>query len=306
MPGDSLYKVFQDSISLLKQANENLGKGNSFKDDINFYLAIAGGIGTLIGIIGFYYQWKSKKPQDYVFRLARTMMEKEDTQSQLEQSQKQLSTVENRLSELQDQIKKDLPLEARKAVLTDRLDESLQNMKKYYEDVIITKQKLLSLNTNVKISDELLKAIESEIEPKHKLKEKISTYKTYLTAFSSLSGIAFAVIPETFGRIVGTAFLLGGLPFLLLILRNSALFKSEDRSKTNKLLKFIAFSFLTAITFLFAGFIGLIYLTSEREYVPDELVYVFAFSAIVTLVLSYFTIKYYKHYKKTKAGAKSE
>lgn len=295
MKKDTL-QLLRDSLRLLTQSN-----GQSHPDNSALFNYTVGVIGVLSALITFYlfYQWyKSKKLQDFVYKQAQLALEKESTQEKLNQTKEELTNVESRITELQKQIQKDLPIEARKAVLKDRLEESLENLKKYYDDVVSTKSKLSSLGETNGISNELLKNIQQEIEPRFILKEKISSYKTYLTVVSTLAGIVFAVLPYPFDNFVGITLLLLGLPLVIQIIKLSIIKNAKDKQSTNLKIKFWLCLTGTTVTLFSSLFFWAILLSSNFRSNDPELTIFATFLTIMTIVLALLSIKFFKQNKK--------
>lgn len=285
----------QDSLRTLKQAFDLLNSQQHTPDYWNYFFGVAGIIGTIITVYTIYQSHKSKKLQDFIYRQAHIALEKESNEQKLFKTKEELTSVEARLTNLQKQIQKDLPIEARRAVLKDRLEESLENLKRYFDDVKATKEKLHNLGEQPNISEDLLKSIQEEIEPRFLLKEKIATYQTFLTVVSTLSGLAFAFLPYPIENYVGGTFLLLGLPIVLLILQLTLVKRSRDKQKTNLWIKLGVSVIGTALTFLSAGFFWLVYATSNREGI--DLLSFATIMTFVTMVMVFFNIRLYKKYK---------
>jgi hypothetical protein len=300
---DSLYQKLRDSLELLKQTNGALAHENSWRDDLNFYFGIAGAIGTILAIYSIYQSYKSKKLQNFVFKQAQIALEKEDAQHKLNATKEELTNVESRIATLQNQIQKDLPIEARKAVLKDRLDESLENLQKYYTDVVTTKKKLSDLGVSSLVSDELLKGIENEIEPRYILKDKISTNQIALTVLSTLSGIAFAAIPYPFGNYIGVTLLLFGLPFLIQVVRYTLIKNSKDKQKVNLTIKLLLNLLATTLTLVSALFFWIVYSTTIYRSAKDDFFLTATILTIITVVFLFFNIRLYKKYKTQNKGS---
>jgi hypothetical protein len=284
-------QILRDSLYAFHQANIKSASSNS-----NYFNYTVGVIGVISAVITFYlfYQWyKSKKLQDFVYKQAQLALEKESTQEKLNQTKEELTNVESRLTELQKQIQKDLPIEARKAVLKDRLEESLENLKKYFDDVISTKTKLSSLGETNTISAELLKNIQHEIEPRFIIKEKISNYKTYLTIVSTLAGVIFAIIPRPFNNYIGGTLLLIGLPIAFQLFRLSLIKKSKDKQSTNRKIIFWISVLGAGVSFFFTIFLWVIILTSY-QWIDTGLVIFNIFLSILTLILFFISWKLYR------------
>lgn len=290
-------QMLRDSLRIF---NQNKIQAQASSSDLLFNYTV-GVIGVLSALITFYlfYQWfKSKKLQDFVFRQAQLALEKESTQEKLDLTKKELTNVESRLTELQKQIQKDLPLEARKAVLKDRLEESLEYLKKYYDDVISTKDKLEKLGVSNQISSELLKSIQQEIEPRFLIKEKISSYKTYLTIVSTLAGIVFAVLPHPFNDFVGVTLLIIGFPIVIQIIKLTIVKNAKDKQTTNLKFKIWLSIFGTITTIISTLFFCIVLISSKYDRENIELKVLTSVLGISAALLSSLSIVLYKKYKR--------
>ncbi len=305
MTKDSL-QILQDSLKLLQDTNQILVREQNHPDYLNYFFGVAGVLGTLITIYTVYQSYKSRKLQQFIYKQAQLALEKESTEQELNKTKEELSSVEGRLTDLQKQIQKDLPIEARKAVLKDRLEESLENLKKYYDDVISTKTKLLQLGVTSQISDEILKSIQEEIEPRFLLKEKISTYQTYLTIVTTLSGIAFALLPYPIENYMGGTFLLLGLPIAIQIVRLTLVKNSKDKQKTNLTLK-LGLSYIgTVLTTVSALFFWAVILIPSRHRIETDLLtfaIVLTVLSIIVIFINYRLFIKYKQMSKSVSNA---
>jgi uncharacterized membrane protein len=225
----------EDSLRIAKHTSETV-LSQQKSEFLNYFFGIVGLIGTIIAIYSLIVSTKNKKYKDLIYKQAQAALEKEDAENQIYKKKEELSNIEKKLTDLQNQIQKDLPIAARKAVIKDKLDESFKNLNKYLEDVIFLKNDLENLGEDTDISNDLLKSIQNEIEPRYFLKEKISNYKTWLTIISTISGLAFAFLPYPISKFIGGIFLLSGLPIVLQILKLTIVKKSSDKQKTNLLI----------------------------------------------------------------------
>lgn len=285
----------QDSLKTIQLAYDLLNSQQQTPDYWNYFFGVAGVIGTLITIYTIYQSHKSKKLQDFIYKQAQIVLEKESHEQKLFKTKEELTSVEARLTNLQKQIQKDLPIEARRAVLKDRLEESLENLMRYFDDVKATKTKLLNLGEQPNISEDLLKSIQAEIEPRFLLKEKIATYQTFLTVVSTLSGLAFALLPYPIKNYVGGTFLLIGLPIVILILQLTIVKRSRDKQKTTLVIKLGLSAVGTVLTFFSAGFFWIVYATSNLND-PDLLPFA-AIMTLITVVMLFFNLRLIRKYK---------
>lgn len=293
---DTLQNLL-DSLNKLSQRNILVPEQSSWKDDLNFTFGAIGVIGTILAVYSIYQSYKSKKLQNFIYKQAQLALEKEDTESKLTETRQELSNIEGKINTLQNQIQKELPIEARKAVLKDRLDESLENLTRYYTDVISTKEKLEKLGITSAISGELLKNIESEIEPRYLLKDKISNNQTTLTVLSAVSGIAFAAIPYPVGNFIGVLLLLLGIPFLIQIVRYTLIKKSKDKQRADLIIKLFLNTFATSLLLISCLFFILVYATTNNSEEQNTFLLMILLLTVGTLISFRLNLRLYKKYK---------
>ena len=278
---DSL-QLLRDSIAILNQMSVNKTVTSESFNYFNLIFGIISVIGVMATLYSLFLWSKDKKLQEIIFRQAKVVLEKESTQEELTLKKDELKSVENQLTQLHKQIEKNLPLEARKAVLKDRLEESLEHLQKYYDDVVSTKTKLESFETSEDIPSELLKNIQDVLEPRFVIKEKISTSKTYLTIISVLSSIMFVTVPYPLGRYAGIAMLLLGIPFIMNIIRLTALKKAPDRQHMKQILALILNIVAIVACFIISTFLWAIYYFSEEK----EIVLLFCAIAFLSIAIT--------------------
>lgn len=232
----------------------NLQSVQSPYSDLSMIIGIIGLIATIIGtflaISSWYQSKKSKKLYEHIFKAAEREIDAELTEQDLHLKKEELSKLSNRVITLQEQIQKEIPIEARKAVLRDRLENAVENMKKFYDEVISLKGKLSGLGESKDIPKEILKSIQDEIEPKFIIRERISTLKTYLTILTSAAGLSFAILPYPFRNIVGATFFIGAIPIIIWLAKLAITITAVDKQKFNLNIKlFISVALSISSTF---------------------------------------------------------
>ena len=260
-------QLLRDSITFLNQANINKTVPTENINHFNIIVGVISIIGVIATLFSLYQWYKTKKSQEVIFKQAKIVLEKESTQEELTLKKKELTNIENQLTQLQRQIQKNLPLTAREAVLKDRLEESLEHLHKYYEDVVSTKAKLERVEGSKELEGipaELMKNIQDLIEPRFVIKEKISTSKTYLTVVSVLSSIMFVAIPYPIGNYAGIIMILIGLPFVINIVRLTLIKKASDRLRTKRVFTFIINIVAIILSFAMAVLFWMLYLFNNE------------------------------------------
>jgi hypothetical protein len=92
---------------------------------------IVGVIG-LAGTIYTYRSWRSgrkrEKVYEYLFEVAEKGIDAKATEEKLAKGREEVKVVSQRIEELQSRIRRDIPREAKRAVLTDRLNSQMTHL----------------------------------------------------------------------------------------------------------------------------------------------------------------------------------
>lgn len=197
-------------------------------------ISIIGFILTIAALIFAFYTWNEAKKKDklyqQIFDAAAKSLKTEETEEKLKTKQNELSDVSNKL----EQIRKSIPIEARRAIITDRLHSAQQSLQAIYSEATSLQSELKKLdNTGAgQIPEEFLSKIQNLIEPKFIVKERIDNLKTILTILTTLASISFAIIPAI-GNILGAVFSVMALPVLIKLGREYLLFKETNHELVN-------------------------------------------------------------------------
>lgn len=177
---------------------------------------------TLIGLAASIQQlasWlaglKSKRLEEHLRRVAVRHMEQEATEKTLQEKRATLANVAQEVAKLQDKIDRELPAEARRAVLRDRLELQIETLTKTHAEVLVTQAALTSLGESADIPDALRKAVEAHIRPEYLVRQQISKAKTQLTLVSSAIAVINYLLPYPINRFVLTVGALLAIPLLL-------------------------------------------------------------------------------------------
>src|SRR5690349_11056528 len=79
-------------------------------------------IGSIASIISITQSRRKKQLQDYLFKVAERNLEKDLTDADIERKKQEATALAGKVLDLQLQIERDIPIEAKRAVLRDRLD----------------------------------------------------------------------------------------------------------------------------------------------------------------------------------------
>ena len=198
----------------------------------NLILSIATIISTIIGIWGFVNSRKSKKEMkryEYLFQLADQNIDKNLSEEELDDLKKQKDETQKKIESLNNIIKNDIPLEARKTILADKLKEQEIALGQSFEKYKKTKEEYEEIaQINNSIPDSLLREIENHIMPDYLVQQQKSRYMSMLTIISYVSAI-LSVIP--FVRNFGSFVIVFSLYPLLKIIRLNLPKNEQDRTK---------------------------------------------------------------------------
>nr|WAI02745.1 MAG: hypothetical protein OI719_00630 [Candidatus Methanoperedens sp.] len=208
--------------------NQAINIYNTNLNLINFLLAIFGIAGTILTIISW-RDSKSKEAEnkrkdaihDYLFKLAEKNIDKTVTDQQLSEKIKEIELATQKIETLQEKIRKDIPLEAKRTVLKDRLNSQIELLKQHFESTKKIRDELAKIETSVEIPSDLLKSIEDEISPEYILKDKRSNLITQLTLVTTGSALTSAILPYPISRWISWTLLLFAIPILLRLIKLS-------------------------------------------------------------------------------------
>lgn len=187
---------------------------------LNLIFGLIGAVGTVYGFMSWKSSQKDKRSYTFLFELAEKNIEKNITEETLRQKKEEVEMATSEIKSLQRQIKSDIPKEARKAVLKDKLNSHYIELTNTYKNISVLKEELSNISESAEIPPDLLKEIEKEIRPAYLLKEERENLKTYLTVCTTLAAIASAVLPWEMSRVVGGLFLVAGFGVLIQLMRN--------------------------------------------------------------------------------------
>lgn len=189
------------------------------KNWVPILFGFVGFCGSIASIISFTASRRSKKKYDYLLKLADLNIEKDITEEDIEAKKNEATLLSEKVDNLQIQIKKSIPVEAKRAVLLDRFDAAVTMVIHAHQDLLKTKKDLNELGQQRNIPKEILRAVETEIEPKYIRREKISTRKTILTVLSALAAACSTLLPYPVGRYFGVALIILSLPVIISLVR---------------------------------------------------------------------------------------
>ncbi|GAB1544216.1 hypothetical protein NUACC21_68920 [Scytonema sp. NUACC21] len=266
-------------------------------------LAISGIIGTILGFVGIWLSviaWqdsqRSKKELSYLFKVAELNIDKSVTEEEIAKKRQVLDNISDKVISLQNQIKKEIPIEARRAVLLDRLNSSIEILTKYHRDVKQTQQELERLGNPQQLPKEVTQEIEAEIQPRYLLKEKISRAQTLLSTLTGLAAITSAILPNPFDDWVRNLFLIAAIIPAIELFKLNVLTKSNSDPLAKRILV-IALLIIN----VFVGFVLIVvclYVFSSSDFSMTNQLAISA-SAFMGILMTNFISGYlYKRYVK--------
>lgn len=214
MTASSLQSVAANASQVASTASTS-GIVLGLADWLTIAFGLIGLAGTIYGFLAWREGEKQKKRFEYLFKLADLNIDKNVTEAHLAERRKAIEDASARIDALQEQIRKDIPVAAKRAVLADRLRSEVDAMSQHFNLVKRLKGELAALGNPTEIPPDLLRAVEREIEPEYVLREKQSDRKTLLTVLTGASAVASAALPWEIGRFVSVALLLLSVPVLV-------------------------------------------------------------------------------------------
>jgi hypothetical protein len=182
---------------------------------------LVGLIGSVVGLLSWWDSRKTKRVNSYILELAERNLDKAVTEQQLHEKKAEVAAVSKRMQELQEQIQRDIPIQARRAVLLDRLNTQIELLRSYLSSTKQLQAELASLGELRTVQPDLLRAIEAEISPEYLLRERRSTLKTQLTITTSAAAIISTLLPYPLDRFLSWPLLIAAVPVLILLVRAS-------------------------------------------------------------------------------------
>jgi len=189
-----------------------------FSNWLNILFGLFGVVGCIFG----YLSWKFTAPYKHLFELADKHIDKTLTDEQLSETKEKLNVEAEKIKELQNKIRHEIPIEARRAVLRDKLETNIEQIQEVYISLNKSRKQLEQLGDKSSIPIAIEDAIKSEIQPEYLINRKKAELRNYLTLITATAAISSAILPYPFSRFASW-FILGllGLPVLFLLIRLS-------------------------------------------------------------------------------------
>jgi hypothetical protein len=182
----------------------------------NLISGLFGVFGTVLALL----QWRETRRLSvyrYLFDVAERHVDNSITEETLAQKQKEVEAASQRIDELQQRIRRDIPVEARRVVLLDRLNQEQELIGQHLAAIARLRKQLAELGDATPMPPEIAAAIRSEIQPQFWLRERKDNLKNGLAALSTAAAIGGTTLPSPFDQWIPIGLLLACVPLILLL-----------------------------------------------------------------------------------------
>jgi hypothetical protein len=190
---------------------------------INFLIGIAGLAGVLIGFISWRESQRKDRLYAYLLRAAERGLDKDLTEETLRTKHAEVSRASEAIADLRKRIETEIPREAKRTVLRDRIDANIKVLQDTLASTLELKRQLTDLDAPQDLPPELLKAVEAEILPEYVQRTQHETLKTYLIIVVSGLAIVSVIVPSDLGFILQTPLVIIGLSILVRLIKGYSL-----------------------------------------------------------------------------------
>ena len=176
----------------------NFGTSTAFQ-----WIALSiGFLGTLFGITSYVDGRRKDRVYKFLFEVADKNIDKTLTDKQIEANKKEAIHAAEKLEDLREKIETQIPLEAKRAVLRDRIDANIVILQDTLASTIHLKKQLSAMGTTVVLPSEIIAAVESEILPEYVIASRQETLKSYLIVIMAVSALVSALVPGIMALVV--------------------------------------------------------------------------------------------------------
>lgn len=185
-------------------------------------LGVFGAIGTIFGIMSYRSAKRSDIVYSHLFKIAEQNIDKLAAEEDLARSRQRVQAETDKIRELQNTIREEIPKEARRAVLRDKIKGNVDLINETYVSLEQSRAILAEIGEAQEIPEELHKAIENEIMPEYLLERRKSNLRNYLTIVTASAAIGSILLPYPLSSFITWGLLvLLGVPIILALLRLS-------------------------------------------------------------------------------------
>lgn len=260
-----------------------------------------GFVGTWLAILAWRDSRRKDRVHEYLFKTAEKNIDKDVTEATLEAKRKEVRQVSDNIEALQRRIEQEIPIEAKRTVLKDRLDLSTKALQDTLASTLLLKRELEALGESSQIPPDLLQAVEAEIRPEYVINAQRESLKTYLTIVMTTSAVLSAMLPYEIRVVLQFPLILIGIAILvrLIKLHIPRSWGPEHAVMWRNLAAFLALCWAAAIGF--AVVLGSLWRASPNDVKPSAIA---AIIVILLLVAVLFGIWALRSWRKAKALAR--
>lgn len=220
---------------------------------------VAMAVGVFGAVFALYTWLDSKKKErvlNHLFKIAEQSLDKEDTEKELAVRRQEVKEASSRIEALQKKIEREIPLEAKRTVLKDRLNMNIAALYRELQSAQGLKKELEALGQTADIPADLMKNVENEISPEYVKAAKRESLKTTLTIIMTASAVLGSVLPiYELRSLIQTPLLLFGGTILLLLVRESLPSRGTKQYRTIMLFIRVGTAIFGCIV---SGFFGMV------------------------------------------------
>jgi hypothetical protein len=220
-------------------------------------------IGTVFGVIAWLDGRKKDRAYKYLLDAAEKNIDKNLTDEQIRANQSEVARTADQIEQLRKRIETEIPIEAKRTVLKDRIDASILTLQATLASTLDLKNQLAALGVSPDLPLELTKAVEAEILPEYVNNARRETLKTYLIIVMGILTLISAVLPGELMLVIKLPLLVIGISILSRLFKEyaSKITQVADRSTVNMIIGATSAGALTAAAFAY----GL-----ERDRLPNH------------------------------------
>ena len=154
-----------------------------------------GVIGAILAIFATIDSVRTKRLYKAIFETVEKNLDKSVTEEVLEEKKSQVNAVSSQISDLKRQIEIEIPIEAKRTVLKERIDANIKGLEQSLLATLGMQRELRALGVSANIPQNLLDSIQKEISPFYVENARHEAFKTYLIVIMAASLFTSVVFP---------------------------------------------------------------------------------------------------------------
>ncbi len=260
-------------------------------------LNLSGWLFGIVSMIITIHTWRTTKNDQktyaFLFDAAKKNIDLDVTNKTIQQKKDEIEKYSNQIIKLQESIRDQITIAAQHAVLSAKLNAQVDLLAQTYQSIEQIKAKLPENQLNLDIPPEILKTIESEINPEYFIREQRAKWKSYITVITTAVAIVSTFLPYPFDW-VSYPLLLAVIPYIIKLLLSYL--PTDVQTRKQIILKF---AYRTSFVVSIISFISVVLAISMPNYYlgyGDTRLMLFGVSSLLVLVFSVmglvFRIKY--------------